>query len=251
MARIGWDRIIDRTYRTGVDHAVLFVADSNGVNGYAPGVAWNGVISVTEQASGGEPNKVYADNKTYLTLLSNEEFGATIEVYQYPKQFNKCKGVVEFADGAYVEQQNHKSFCLSYRTKIGNAMFGEVGDEIHIIYGCLVSTMEKAHNTISDTVEPSQFSITVSTTPSAVRINGKDYKPTAHITINGSELPSAAFKAIEKALYGDPNGPDISYLPTPTQIYNMIINNQNYLLDCNGIYLQDCYGRFLCYHAEI
>ena len=251
MARIGWDQLIDRTYRTGVDHAVLFVADSNGVNGYAPGVAWNGMISVTEQSSGAEPTKVYADNKTYLTLLSQEEFGATIEVYQYPKAFQKCKGTVEFVDGGYIEQQPHKSFCLSYRSKIGNALFGETGYEIHIIYGCLLSTFERAHNTITDTVEPATFSIQVSTTPVSLRINGQDYKPTSHITINGPELPSAALKEIEKALYGDPNGPDISYLPTPTQIYNMIINNQNYLLDCNGIYLQDCYGRFLCYHTEV
>lgn len=250
MARLGWDRLIDRTYETGVDRAVLFVADSNGVNGYAPGVAWNGVVSVTESVSGGEPTKIYADNKTYLTLVSSEDYNATIEVFQYPKAFQRCKGTVEFVDGGYLDQQTHKGFALCYRSKIGNSLFGDTGYVIHIIYGCHTTTFERAHNTITDTVEPAQYSINVVTTPVSFTINGKQYLPTAHIEIAGDEIPSAALHVIEDALYGSSTTEAKPYLPTPTQIYNMIQNNQNYLLDCNGIYLQDCYGRFLYYHVS-
>ena len=63
-----WDKIGERFYETGVSNGVLFVADEAG--GYGKGVAWNGLINVTEQPSGAEPTNLYADNVKYLSFSS-------------------------------------------------------------------------------------------------------------------------------------------------------------------------------------
>ena len=49
-----WDLVGERFYETGVDHGVLYIPDVSGV--YNDGVAWNGLVSVTESPSGAEPS---------------------------------------------------------------------------------------------------------------------------------------------------------------------------------------------------
>ena len=49
MAVLTWDQVGERFYETGVDHGVLYIPTA-GV--YDSGVAWNGLISVTESPSG-------------------------------------------------------------------------------------------------------------------------------------------------------------------------------------------------------
>jgi len=57
---------------------------------YNKGVAWNGLTAVTESPSGAEASPIYADNIKYVNLVSNEEFGATVEAYMYPDEFAEC-----------------------------------------------------------------------------------------------------------------------------------------------------------------
>ena len=86
MAKLKWDVSGERLYETGISNGVLYVQDENGK--YPKGVAWNGLTAVTESPSGAEPTALYADNIKYLNLLSTEEFGATIEAYQSPVEFD-------------------------------------------------------------------------------------------------------------------------------------------------------------------
>mgnify|MGYP001774960863 FL=1 len=79
MAKLTWDDTGKRFYETGVKNGVLYPMGSNG--SYAAGVAWNGLTAVTESPSGAEATPLYADDLKYLELMSNEEFGATIEAY--------------------------------------------------------------------------------------------------------------------------------------------------------------------------
>ena len=76
MARLTWDDTGKRFYETGVKNGVLYVQEGGT---YPTGVAWNGLTAITESPSGAEPTPLYADDIKYLNLLSNEEFGATIE----------------------------------------------------------------------------------------------------------------------------------------------------------------------------
>jgi len=71
MSKLTWDDQGERFFEMGVDRGVLYV-DSD------PGVAWMGLISVTENVTGGEPRPYYLDGDKYLNLLTAEEFEATI-----------------------------------------------------------------------------------------------------------------------------------------------------------------------------
>ena len=123
MSKLVWDKIGERFYETGVDHAVLYPISAAGV--YDRGVAWNGITGITESPSGAEPNNMYADNIKYLVLVGAEDFGLTIEAYMYPDEWEECDGSKEIAPGVVAGQQTRKVFGLSYRTKLGNDVDGQ------------------------------------------------------------------------------------------------------------------------------
>ena len=101
--RIVWDETGKHFFETGLDRGVLFPMD-NGT--YGTGVAWNGLTSISENPSGAESTPLYADNQKYLNLISNEDFGATLECYYYPDEFEACNGVASLAAGVTVGQQS-------------------------------------------------------------------------------------------------------------------------------------------------
>lgn len=197
MAKLVWDESGKRTFETGVDHGVLYPTTSAGA--YGQGVAWNGLTSITESPSGAEPTNLYADNIKYLTLLSAEDFGGTINAYTYPVEFELCDGTAELGKGVVIAQQPRKVFGLVYRTKIGNDLQGQdAGYKIHIIYGALASPSEKTRDTINESPSAVEFSWTFTTTP----VNVTDHAPTAHLTIDSTKADPAALKKIEDALFG-------------------------------------------------
>lgn len=198
MSRLIWDAAGEHIYETGVDHGVLFVYDKT-KKAYGTGVAWNGLTTVTESPSGAEPSAFWADNIKYLSLLSAEDFGATIEAYTYPDEFEPCNGALELAKGVSVSQQPRSTFAFTYRTLIGDDLNGnDRGYKLHIIYGALASPSEKSHTTVNDSPEPIQFSWTISTTPIAV----PNMKPTAHIEIDSTKVDADKLKQVEDKLYG-------------------------------------------------
>lgn len=196
---IEWDQDGERLFETGVDRGVLY--PKTGENGtYAAGVAWNGLTAVNESPSGAEPSDFWADNIKYATLMSNEEFGFTIEAYTYPDEFAVCDGSVEVNNkGLYLTQQPRKAFGFTYRTLIGNDEDGqEHGYKLHIVYNCMASATDKSHSTVNDSPDLVQFSWEVKTTP--VVVSG--YKPTAHLVIDSTKCASATLTEIEEKLYG-------------------------------------------------
>lgn len=197
MAKLIWDKTGDRMYETGLDHGVLYVAKDEG--GYDAGVVWNGLSAVTESPSGAEESAVYADNIKYLSLRSTEEFGATIEAYSSPEEFDVCDGQASLSDGITIGQQKRKRFCFSYRTKKGTDTNDDAGYIIHIIYNATAAPTEKAYQTINDSPEAVTMSWEISTVP--VEVAG--FKPTAHIEIDSTKVKAAALTKIEDALYGD------------------------------------------------
>lgn len=200
MTKLVWDQIGERLYETGVDHGVLYIPD--GAGAYDNGVAWNGLVTVTESPSGAEASPQYADNIKYLNLYSAEEFGATIEAFTYPPEFNQFDGSVSPVAGVNVGQQSRKGFGLSYRSLIGNDVDGaDHGYKLHLVYGCMASPSEKAYGTQNDSPEPITFSWELTTTP--VPVPGYDLKPTAVLTINSTEVAPADLANLEQLLYGE------------------------------------------------
>lgn len=197
MSRLTWDNTGERLFETGVKNGVLYPIQTGGK--YTKGVAWNGLISVTESPSGAEPTALYADDIKYVNLLSNEEFGATIEAYTYPDEFAECDGSGTLAEGVLLGQQKRKVFGLCYRTTIGNDVDGnDHGYKLHLVYGCLAAPSEKAYSTVNDNPDAITFSWEVTTTP----VNVTGFKPTSQITIDSTKVAKEKMTAIEALLYG-------------------------------------------------
>lgn len=214
MSKLVWDQTGERLFETGVKQGVLYPQEG-GV--YPKGAAWNGLTAVTESPSGAEATPLYADDIKYLNLVSNEEFGATIEAYTYPDEFASCDGSAEIAPGVVIGQQKRKAFGLSYKTTLGNDVDSyDHGYKLHLVYGALATPTEKAYATINDSPEAITFSWEITTTPVAV----KGFKPTAIVTIDSTKVAAEKLASLEEILYGtDEQEPR---LPLPDEVAELL-----------------------------
>lgn len=224
MATLVWDKVGERFYETGVDHVVLYKMldeiPQGTTNPYDTGVAWNGVTSISESASGGEPSPLYADNIKYLNLISTETASLNIGAYTYPEEFEECDGTRSIRTGIYARQQPRKQFGLSYRTRVGNdQQADEYGYKLHLVYGCYASPSERAYNTVNESPEAIGFSWSVTTTP--VELTG--FKPTSILTIDSKKLTTNNLQKIEEKLYGTESTNPM--LPLPNDILTLIAGN--------------------------
>lgn len=236
MAKLDWDKTGERLYETGVSHGVLYLPETSGTNigQYLTGVAWNGLTSVSENPTGGEPEAIYADNIKYLNLSSAEDLEGSIEAYTYPDEWAECDGSAVVSTGLFIGQQNRRTFGLCYRTEVGSDTKGtEHGYKLHLIYGALASPSEKTYQTINDSPEAISFSWDYSTTP--VNVTGR--KSTAILTIDstkfppttsqGTTTPNAKLAALEGALYGTDSADP--WLPLPDDIITLFSGTSNTL----------------------
>ena len=214
MAKLIWDASGERFYETGVKNGVLYVQEAGA---YPKGVAWNGLTAVTESPSGAEATPLYADDIKYLNLMSNEEFGATIEAYTYPDEFMVCDGSAALVEGVYIGQQPRKAFGMCYRTVLGNDVASnDYGYKLHLIYGALAAPSEKAYATINDSPEAITFSWEVTTTP----VNVTGHKPTASLVIDSTKVKAEKLAALEAVLYGSES--EEARLPLPDEVLEIV-----------------------------
>jgi hypothetical protein len=211
MAVLEFDAAGDKLFEAGVDKGVLYpINTESGL--YDNGFAWNGLTAVNEKPDGASPNRTYADNILYSTLLSAETFGGTIQAYTYPDEFAACDGSATPAEGVLVGQQARATFGLSYRTKVGNEISSNLGYKLHLVYGALVSPSEKDYVTINDSPAPVEFSWDFNCTPVAVT----DLEPTCLIIIDSTKVDSDALSDLEDFLYGTIS--DDPTLPPPDSV---------------------------------
>lgn len=215
MAKLVFDATGSRFFETGVKNGVLFVQSADG--GYENGVVWNGLTAVTESPSGAEATPLYADDMKYVVLYSTEEFGATVEAYTYPEEFEQCDGSAQLGTGVTIGQQQRKSFGLVYKTVIGNDVEGqELGYKIHIIYGAKAAPSEKAFSTINDSPEAVTFSWELSTVP--VPVEG--HRPTSTVVIDSTKVDAEKLAVLEGKLFGTES--EESTLPLPDEIAELL-----------------------------
>lgn len=232
MTQLVWDDTGNRLFETGLEKCVLYVMDQNGE--YPLGIAWNGLIDITESPSGGEPTPLHGDNVKYVTIMSAEDFTATLEAYTYPEVFDECDGSKELGTdfGGRVSQQSRKKFGLVYRTKLGNDIGGQdFGYKLHLVYGCLASPSEKDYAGINDSPEAITFSWEISTTP----INVIDSQPTSLIVIDSTQCSVDSLAYLEKELFGDVG--IVPNLPLPDEIKTILLFNIIPLEDLSGNWL--------------
>lgn len=216
MPELVWDELEKRFYETGVSNGVLYVPVA-GV--YTTGFAWNGLTAVTQSPSGAEPNKQYADNINYVTLMSAEEFSATIECFTFPKEFLASIGIVKTANGLQIGQQSRGGFGFAWQSRKGNALDDDLGFILNLAYGLQASPSEQADNTVNDSPELKTFSFSVSSTPVAVT----GFKPTAIVRVDSTDplITADGLVALLDVLYGRGAAPT-PRLPLPDEVDTLL-----------------------------
>lgn len=230
MAKLVWDVEGEHFYETGISKGVLYPRSSSGSGTtWGTGVAWNGLISITESPEGADEEAFYADNIKYLALRGVEDFGGSISAYQSPVEFDACDGTTALLPGVSIGQQTRLPFCLAYVTQRGNDLDGnDHGYIIHIIYNATASPSEREYQTINDSPEPQELSWDFTTTPIPVA----DHKNTSIVRIDSTASTfegtagAAKLKKIEDALFGtDAEGGEAGTDPqvlTPDEIIDLI-----------------------------
>lgn len=215
MAKLVFNNVGERLFETGVKNGVLYVMGDDGT--YEKGVVWNGLTAVTESPSGAETTPLYADDVKYVVIYAAEEFGATVEAYTYPEEFEECDGSASIFEGITIGQQTRKSFGMCYKTSVGNDVQGQdFGYKIHIIYGAKAAPSEKSYSTINDSPEAVTFSWELSTVP--VPVEG--FNPTATMVIDSTRVPAEKLALIEDKLYGTES--EEATLPLPNELLALL-----------------------------
>lgn len=217
--KLEFDKVGERFFETGVKNCALYVRGTDGA--YPKGVAWNGVTAISESPSGAESNKIYADDGVYMNLIGNEEFGATIEAYTSPKEFDECDGSAELATGVSIGQQSRKTFGLAYQTTVGNDTEGtDLGVKTHLIYGATAAPSSRDYATINESPEAMTLSWELTTTPVAV----KGHKPVSTVVIDSRTADPAKYAALLDILYGkgDADTGTEARLPLPDEIAELM-----------------------------
>jgi hypothetical protein len=222
VARLTWDDVGSRYYETGVDRGVLYVPGFSGV-------AWNGLISITENPTGGTAKPFYIDGVKHLNTSYSEEFEATIEAFTYPELFEECEGYSTPFPGFFVTAQPRKPFSLVYRTKIGNDIDGvDRGYKLHLIYNALPEPPQRTNATMGDKVDPTHFSWKITTRAPAI----SGYKRTAHFVIDSTDVDPISLAALEDVLYGSVLAE--ASIPDPVGVFAIFAANSSFVVIDHG-----------------
>lgn len=194
MTALEWDNVGERFFETGVDRCVLYIP--NGEN--SPGVAWSGVTGI-EESPGGSSTPYFLDGVKYLDAEVFGQFSGSIRAFTYPDEFEQFIGIDTDGGGLLFDDQPHKYFHLSYRTKIGNDVDGvDHGYKIHILWNVLATPDAVTHETLGASTEPVEFSWSIVAQPPLL----VGARPTAHLILDSTDLPAGFLSQIEDMLYG-------------------------------------------------
>ena len=191
MPRIVWDKIGDRTYESGLDRGVLYLAGGDAV-------PWNGLTSVVEKSERSTSLTFYDGIKISETI-SLGSFAATVSAITYPDALDEIEGKAQIRSGVFLGEQEPETFGLCYRTRIGNDVDGdEAGYKIHVVYNVSATPSDRTYETASDDPSLVDFEWDLTTTP--VELDG--FRGAAHITFKTADIDPDLLEEIEKILYG-------------------------------------------------
>ncbi len=200
MSKMVWDEIEDKTIETGIDMVGLFRMQADGT--YGAGVPWVGVTALNEEPSGGEPSKLYADNKVFMTLYSKEEVGLNLECYTYPDEFEGCDGLKEIVPGVHVGQQNRSKFGLVCRSLIASETEGtDAGAKYYVYYGCSASPSSRSRSTTNESTDAQPLSFSVATTEQKLP-EDISKKGTSVLRIDSTAVDEAVLQKFLDTVYG-------------------------------------------------
>lgn len=223
MVMIVWDAESERLFEVGLDRGVLYPKKLQ-AKGYDNGVGWNGMTKVDESPEGGETTTKYANNGSYLNLVSREKFKGALSAFTYPPEWRQCDGsdtvsvakaggTTEKVPGLLVTSQTRRGFGLSYRTLIGNdTEQTDYGYLLHLVYNATAGVSSKSRETINENLDATEFSWNFDTTP----VDVPGMKPTAHLIISSREADKTRLAKLEAILYGTESAKP--RLPDPAEV---------------------------------
>src|SRR5690606_27274702 len=88
MTKLAWGALAKRTFEAGVDRGVFYPS-------VGPGVAWEGIVSVVENAEESTQAITYFDGEAIQNQLTLGNYQATLEALTYPQEFEAYDGVSE------------------------------------------------------------------------------------------------------------------------------------------------------------
>jgi hypothetical protein len=199
MTAIEWD--LDRRYEHGVSRAVVYLPD-------APPVAWNGLVSVEEDAPAAFET-MYFDGDVYVTPQPRSEFSATIAAYTYPENLS------DYVDslGYTLDLQRKPPFNLTYRTEDGDSY------RIHLVYNATLVPNSLSMATMAQELAPAVFGWGLVTKPKTI----PGARQASHLYIRAADASPEAIAALSDILYGtattDPR------FPSPTDVLGIFESN--------------------------
>jgi hypothetical protein len=191
VTKLTWGLPGVKTFESGIDHGVLYFAET--------GVVWKGLISVTENLGDEDTTPFYFDGVKRQDMQTISDFEATLSAFTYPDEFMVYEGVKAFANGVMVDGQRASTFGLSYRTFIGEDISGPTADyKIHLLYNLTANPSAIPYGTISDDSDPITFDWDLQGVPE----HATNVRPTAHIILDSRYLAADILEALEDILYG-------------------------------------------------
>lgn len=189
MTRINWND--ENLYHIGVDRGVIYSATEYG----SPGRPWNGLTSITEDASGGSTDTVHIDGVLVRRARpTNSDYQATITSLDDPK----------FA--------SHDIIHLSWRTHTGSSVNPDHSHQIHLVYNANLTSSTKSYQSISANTTNTPFSFKMEAIP--VQTDSGYYS--AHFVIDPNNVYPWVMEQLLDIIYGneidDPRFPTIEEL---------------------------------------
>lgn len=189
--KLEWGNPGGRFYHSGLDRGVLYVGDN-------AGVPWDGLVSVQETVSGGDPVAVYVDGVKVLNYSSRSESGYTLNAYWSPPEFDYCDGIAFVGPGLQAKHQVRSEFSLSYRTRIGNDITEDYGYTINLVYNLTAAPSDRNNQTVASQISPDVLSWSLSSRPQI----GDSFVPTSHFVLDSTRTSEANIQYFEDILYG-------------------------------------------------
>lgn len=190
MSALVWDQTGERIYESGVDRGVLYLPSGLGV-------AWNGLTSVVEETDT-DVTPVHYDGLKIMDLVTVGDATGKIKAFTYPDELLELEGVAEVAGGLFVASQQHYTFGLSYRTKIGSDVDADAGYKLHILYNVTAVPSATTFDTIGDSADFAEFQWDITTVPEEIA----GFRPTAHVILDSRKVDPAHLSDLEGILYG-------------------------------------------------
>lgn len=192
-------------YSQGVSNGILYPENS-------PGVAWDGLISVSEVGDSA-PSALYFDGQKYKDQFALSTFAGTITAFMYPDEFEPCIGL-----DSGITAQSRQSFGITYRDT----------REIHIVYNATVSPSSDQYLSTGGGISPVAFAWNFTTSPVAVPYG----RPTSHLVVVTDFADPDALAQLEDLLYG--NADNEPSLPDPQTVYELFESNTVLRITDNG-----------------